>query len=172
MEPSESYSIRLVIQQGQEPPAQPPSTPSRKRRLSQSALDHTPQHRRDFSHSIQALLDQETVSRSVRTLLFKVGKTIDRISWDSVQKDLQLAKQKAQIDAISTRKKKDQLIDCNNQFASIETIYTAKAAVAALPAPTPRPQRATTSNNPGNASHTPPPQDAFMSVFSLNEVVE
>lgn len=170
--PRKAIQSRLVLQPSQQPP-EPPSTPtSRKRRLSQSALDHTPRHRRDFSHSIQALLQQETISRPVRTFLSKVAKTIDRITWDSVQKDLQLAKQKTQIDAITTRKRKDRVIDCNEQFASIETIQAARAAVAALPAPTSRARRSTRVNEPGNVSQTAPPQDAFMGIFSLNDVVE
>jgi hypothetical protein len=161
-----------VLQCSQNPPQTPqtPQTPSRKR--CHSDVPHTPHNKRDYLDSIHTILRQETISRPVRTFLTKVGKTIDRIEWQSTQKDLRLASQKAQLDELSARRQKRQAIDCNEVFASIETIQQAKQAVAAMAATRAMPRVPTSVNNPANGRPAAPPQDAFMTVFSINDVVE
>jgi len=110
------------------------------------------------------------VSRPTRALFLKVGKTIDRIEWDSTQKDLRLAAQASQIEQLRAAKQKKKAIDCNETFASIETIRQAKQAMAALPTTSARTRVPNRTTNTRDASVTNP-QDAYMHVFSINETV-
>jgi NAD/NADP transhydrogenase alpha subunit len=113
------------------------------------------------------------VSRPVRTFLRKVGKTIDNFEWEIAQKDLLLKAQKAQIEGLNKRKKKRQIIDCNEMFANIETIKQAREAMEAMEA-IPRTRRATqrpaTSENTRNTVINDP-QSAYMHVFSIHPIV-
>ena len=96
-----------------------------------------------------------------------MGKAIDRLEWESAQKDLLLVAQRSQIENLRQKGKKRQAIDCNETFANIETIQQAKEAAAALP----RRRRATrvpaVPVNTADASASGP-QSAYMHVFSIN----
>ena len=109
-----------------------PQTPhSRKRKHSVDDVYHTPRNRRDYSASVQQILSEESISRPVRSFLYKTGKALDQIEWDSLQKDVKIATQDTQIEQLLSKKKKKKAIDYNETFANIEKIKATKDALAA-----------------------------------------
>jgi hypothetical protein len=169
-DPRKVIRSRLIIQSHQTTQQTPQTPPSRKRTASISNLYYTPLHNRDYRDTCSMIIRENLVSRPIRGFLQKVSKTIDQLEWESIQKDLQLKAQQAQIDDLNKRKKKRQTIDCNETFANIETIHMAKQAIAALPPTRTTTRRLTTPENTRNTIVNDP-QSAYMNVFSIHPMV-
>ena len=145
----------------------PQTPPSRKRTFSISDIYYTPTHKQSYKDTYYTILREEMVSRPVRSFLQKVGKAIDRIEWESTQKDLLLKAQQTQIDDLHQRKQKRQAIDCNETPANIETIHMARQRAAALPARRRATRVSATSMGTRDVSANDP-QSAYMHVFSVD----
>jgi hypothetical protein len=170
-DPRKVVRSRLVLQTTKTTQKQPSTPPSRKRRYSQSDLWSTPTNRREFSDTIQSAIQQDPISRPLRLFLGKTSKTFDRMAWQLAQKDLQLAKQREQLEQLQRQRRKTKEIDCNLVFANIETIQKAKEAMTLLA--TTRTTRRTITTVQTVSRETPlTPQEALMSVFDSNGAVE
>ena len=116
---------------------------------------------------------QETVSRSVRTLLSKTAKTLDNIEWNSTQKDLQLAKRDRTIETLTAKRQKTKPINANETFANIETIWAAReVARAQEAAAAARAKRAkkTTVQMPVDSTIETLPIEAYMVEFQIGTI--
>jgi len=165
--PRKVVRSRQVLQKEQNSQFAPQTPPSRKRASSVSDIYHTPTHKRSYMDTCHTIIREEYVSRTVRSFLQKAGKAIERIEWESAQKDLLLQRQQAQIENLSQRKEKRKAIDCNETFVNIETIQQAKQAAAALPTARRATRVSRAPVNTGNVGASDP-QSAYMHVFSIN----
>jgi len=106
----------------------------------------------------------------VRRLLQKTSKAFDRLQWDIALKSQELTTQRTRLNELATRRQRRVAIDCNEVFASIETIRQARQAVEALEATTRSPVRTntetTTRNRQLNDALAP-----FLHQFSVNESI-
>lgn len=144
--------------------------PSRKRKALDSDVYNTPINRRVYSESLVLATRRETLSRPMRNWLKKTGQVIERLEWDTRQKDEQITKLQNSLDEEKTRGQKGKAIDVNEMFASIESIHLAKEALELSAATTTtrrRPRQVTNARNDTSND----PQEAFMSQFYINDLV-
>ena len=119
---------RQVLQNTQTEATSLRTPPSRRRRLSCENAYETPHNSRHLTQSITTILCQEPISRNVRRLLHKTGKAMDQLQWLATQATIQLTAKSKQLDELKAVKKKKAPIDCNEVFASIESMSNVGSA--------------------------------------------
>ena len=160
-----------VLQNSQNERILPTTPPSRKQAQYISNDIHTPLTRQQIRQETESISAQETLSRPVRRLLQKTAKAFDQLQWEITTKSQQLATQRQQLNELVARRQPRVAIDCNEVFASIETIRQARQGMEALEATARSSTRSTTRNTTRNR-HLNDSLTPFMHQFSANEPVE
>ena len=96
---------------------------------------------------------------------------LDQLQWDITLKSQQLNIQRTQLNELVARRQPRVAIDCNEVFASIETIRLARQGMEALGATA----RSTTRSNTRNTTRNRQLDDIltpFTHQFSVNEPIE
>jgi hypothetical protein len=160
-----------VLQNSQNERILPTTPPSRKQAQYLSNDIHTPLTRQQIRQETKSISAQETLSRPVRRLLQKTAKAFDQLQWEITTQSQQLSTQRQQLDELVTRRQPRVAIDCNEVFASIETVRQARQGMEALEATARSSTRSTTRNTTSNR-HLDDSLTPFMHQFSVNEPVE
>jgi hypothetical protein len=105
-------------------PIKPPST----------ATIYTPKNKQDFKDVSNLLASQTPSRRSIRTLVNKTTKLIDRYSYQFAELQAENKRTAAQLEALQPRKRVRVAVDSNTLFADVAMIATAKAKAASLQA--------------------------------------
>ena len=108
----------------------PPNTLSRKRKALDSLEIITPYNKRQLDASFASISESISVSRDVRVLIQKTGKTLDRLAVQTAQQKLQNDAQTVRLEQLLHKKQKKAAVDSNETFANIEKIKRAQEAVA------------------------------------------
>lgn len=127
------WDPRKVIRSSQVPQEHTqavPQTPRRKQRLSTEGLYTTPQNRRDFERLASLLPASIETNRTIRTVLQKASKAIDRFHHQSVIQSRTMKAYEIQIQEHKNKRRKKVAIDANETFATVEKIIATKAVVA------------------------------------------
>jgi DDE superfamily endonuclease/Tc5 transposase DNA-binding domain len=104
------------------------STAISKRPNSSSSHLQTPQNKRQLLDAQMALIKQQNLSRSVRTLFDKTAKAFGQLHYEKAHNLQQLNAQAARLEDLNTKKKKKVPIGANELFAGIEEIKAAQEA--------------------------------------------
>ena len=107
-------------------PIPTPSTPQTARTYTTIT---TPQNYRDLALQFQQIVNNEKVSRSIRTLVRKASKTMEIYTFKNVEQTRLINTQSSQIEHLSNKRKKKVTVDSNMQFANIASIIRAQAEV-------------------------------------------
>jgi hypothetical protein len=102
------------------------STTIFKRPNSSSSLLRTPQNKRQLLDSQMALIKEQNLSRSVRTLFDKTAKAFRQLHYEKAHNLQQLNAQASRLEDLNTKKKKKVPIDANELFAGVEKIKAAQ----------------------------------------------
>lgn len=128
--------LRGLHHQDQSSGAPRPSlaSPDRSNKPPSAAAIFTPKNKHDFKEVSNFLASQTPSRRSIRTLVNKTSKLIDRYSYQFAELQAENKRVAAQLDALRPCKRVRVAVDSNTLFADVAMIATAKTKAVSLQA--------------------------------------